>query len=153
MRESVMERPYFPAVVREGVQQRVKKHKDLTEIDRGLVGATIGALNKVCNGDEGRYAVLFFLFPEEWKEMSDVSTKTLSPAQWQAVIEWVGVYKDEEAPKGEQWKHNPNLEQEIKWIFGIPAVGVAYEVAFEIEDENVSECGCQEPCDCHDQPN
>lgn len=108
-------RPYYPALIREGLAQRVEKAQShgwgAPDWKRK---STIGALEKACGSREGRLQALAYLFPDKWESADQATTKDLTPAEWYALSEWVKPFKDD--LNGGKWSADPNLAVECHWI-------------------------------------
>lgn len=117
---SEITRPYSPQLLLERIQtaQITFSGQVLT---KGMCGAIIGALNKACGIDAGRYEVLFYLFGEGqgWQSIEEVSSKELYDEEWHALYKWVNPMKDELMPKGQQWTASEFLDQECAMILGL----------------------------------
>ena len=102
-----MQRPYDAETVQKALKQRISRSNQVLP-PKGICGAIVGSLNKACGGKPDRDKMLFHLF--------DVTTsKELLPEQWVALLEWVGVYKNEhDSPPA--WKYSEYLDAECKAI-------------------------------------
>ena len=101
-----MKRPYDVETVQKALEQRISRSNSVLP-PKGICGAIIGSLNKACGGKGNRYTVLFHLF--------DVTaSKELTPEQWGALLEWVGVYKNDDGSPA--WGYSEFLDAECKAI-------------------------------------
>lgn len=87
-------------------------------INKGIRGAICGILDSIMGDKIGRYALLHTLFPETWELAEDVSTKTLSGAQWFALWQWVKPWKNEDIQSGSKWVGHPLLKNECAQLMG-----------------------------------
>lgn len=71
------------------------------EVEKGLKGAIIGAINNYAGGNKNRRLLLGYLFAREESRFDELSTKELAEKHWFALFQWVQPWKDED---DNQWK-------------------------------------------------
>ena len=96
------------------------------EVPQGLRGASIGAMNKYFGGNDKRKRVLAVLFASDEEELS---TKSLTDAQWYALYKWIGPWKDED---DNTWKVAEIFPYEAIAVLAV--AGVSMRAANAVKD-------------------
>jgi hypothetical protein len=117
-----------PHIIREAIRLSVQKHEAalsstpfpaLPYADPRLRGALIGHLSKASGGSGNtRRAILHWIFADFdvdgplIAQLSALSTKKLSVAQWSAIGAWINSQKDDEGI----WRVSPDFERDYAII-------------------------------------
>jgi len=104
--EKIMNRPLEARQVIESLH-KISETVPIPEVPPGLKGAIIGILEDTLGSRVARLELLFRLFPGKWETIGEVSTKDLTPGQWNALNRWI---KPERVETGDKATWFGNLD-------------------------------------------
>lgn len=108
----ILERPANPDELRNAAQVYANLYPDALPVSWGIKGVVISQLDHLFGGDTARKLVLSFLFSEPGERMGPLSSKMLTPPQWEFLLRiWLRPEKVEGS-----WTYLAPVAEEAKML-------------------------------------